>query len=144
PLVIVLDTSGSMSEDDGAGTIKLAGAQAALSQVIRQQRPGSQIGLRTYPGGGDECSPASFSIPVDDLDQRDMITTIRGLTADGDTPTAEALRSTVDELMLEGYEGATILLISDGLSTCEDPCEVAQEVTAQGFDLTVQAAGFRI
>jgi hypothetical protein len=144
PLVIVLDTSGSMSEDDGAGTIKLAGAQAALSQVIRQQRPGAQIGLWTYPGGAGDCDGGSFAIPVDDLDQRSMITTIRELTADGDTPTAEALRATVDELKLEGYEGATILLISDGLSTCGDPCAVAEEITAEGFDLTVQAAGFLI
>lgn len=144
PLVIVLDTSGSMSEDDGAGTIKLAGAQAALSEVIRQQRPGAQIGLWTYPGGSGDCDPGSFAIPVDDLDQRGMIGTIGELTASGDTPTAEALRSTVDELKLEGYDGATILLISDGLSTCGDPCAVAGEITAEGFDLTVQAAGFLI
>ena len=31
-----------------------------------------------------------------------------------------------------------------GLSTCEDPCETAKEVIAEGFDLTVQAAGFQI
>ena len=143
PLVIVLDTSGSMAEDDGTGTIKLAGAQAALSQVIRQQRPGAQIGLWTYPGDGD-CDGGSFAIPVSALDQRSMIAKIRGLSADGDTPTAEALRATVETLEADGYTGATVLLISDGLSTCESPCDAAKEVVAQGFDLTVQAAGFQI
>lgn len=144
PLVIVLDTSGSMQDDDGNGTIKLAGAQAALSQVIRGQRPGASIGLWTYPSDGD-CAPGAFNIPVKELEQRSMIRTIRGLTAGGGTPTGEALRAVVDQLTEEGYEGATILLISDGLSTCEsDPCEVAQDITTEGFDLTVQAAGFQI
>ena len=62
PLVIVLDTSGSMAEEDGAGTIKLAGAQAALTEVIRQQRPGAQIGLWTYPSAGDCGAAASHSL----------------------------------------------------------------------------------
>ena len=143
PLVIVLDTSGSMSEEDEAGTIKLAGAQAALSQVIRQQRPGSKIGLWTYPGGGG-CDGGGFEIEVSDLEQQQMIATIKGLEAGGDTPTAEALLATVEELKAAGFSGATILLISDGLSTCEDPCAAAEQVVAEGFDLTVQAAGFQI
>ena len=144
PLVIVLDTSGSMSEADDTGTIKLAGAQAALSQVIRQQRPGMQLGLWTYPGGGSGCDGGGFEIDVQDLDQQYMIETIRGLTANGDTPTAEALLASVEQLKAQGYSGATILLISDGHSTCDDPCAAAEQVVDQGFDLTVQAAGFQI
>lgn len=145
PLVIVLDTSGSMSDDDGDGTIKLAGAQAALTRAIRVQRPGAEIGLWTYPGGGGGgCEPGSFQIDVQGLDQRAMVGRIRSLTAGGDTPTGDALRAVVDDLA-PVYDGATILLISDGLSNCgEDPCAVAEELTADGFDLTVQAAGFQI
>ena len=144
PLVIVLDTSGSMEEDDGTGTIKLAGAQRALSDVIRRQRPGSQIGLWTYPTGAD-CGPGRFRIPVGPLDQRSMIRSIRRLDANGGTPTGEALRAVTRDLRDNGYAGATILLISDGLSTCDaDPCDVARQVTADGFDLTVDTAGFRI
>lgn len=142
PLVIVLDTSGSMSEDDGTGTIKLAGAQAALSRAIRKQRPGSQMGLWTYPGGGS-CAPGSWTSKIGQDDPRALIRKLRALEADGDTPTSEALRAVADALS-STYDGATILLISDGLSTCEDPCETARQIRSEGFDLTVQAAGFQI
>lgn len=142
PLVIVLDTSGSMADTDDNNTVKLAGAQAALTQAIRQQRPGSQMGLWTY-GSGSDCAPGTFTSRVGYDDQPTLIRKVRGLEADGDTPTAEALRAVADDLSGD-YEGATILLISDGESTCEDPCAAAQEITAQGFDLTVQAAGFQI
>lgn len=142
PLLIVLDTSGSMAEDDGAGTIKLAGAQAALARMIRNQRPGANVGLWTYPSSGD-CGPGQSSIDVSPLNQTEMIDTVQELTADGDTPTAEALRAAVDSLK-GTYDGATLLLISDGQSTCGDPCATAEEIVAEGFDLTVEAAGFNI
>ncbi|MGD9959426.1 VWA domain-containing protein [Nocardioides sp.] len=143
PLVIILDTSGSMADDDGTGTIKLAGAQAALSRVIRQQRPGTKLGLWTFPGGGS-CDPGGFAFEVDEIDQRNMIGDIRALTAGGETPTGGALRTAVDMLKSQGFQGATILLVSDGLSNCDpDPCQIAQDITAEGFDLTVQAAGFQ-
>ena len=60
-------------------------------------------------------------------------------------PHRQRTRSAVDQLKKAGYTGATILLISDGLSNCDpDPCQVAEDIAAEGFDLTVQAAGFLI
>lgn len=148
PLVVVLDTSGSMAEEDGGGTVKLAGAQAALSQAIRQQRPGAVLGLWSYPGGSaddDGCLPGQFDIEVSTLEQRPMIAAIRGLTADGETPTGPALQAAVDELKVKGYTGATLLLVSDGLANCgADPCEVTKQIRSDGFDVTIQAAGFQI
>lgn len=148
PLVVVLDTSGSMSEQDDAGTVKLAGAQAALSQAIRQQRPGAVLGLWSYPGGtadDDGCLPGDFDIEVSTLEQRTMIAAIRGLTADGETPTGPALQTAVDQLKAKGYSGATLLLVSDGLANCgADPCEVTKQIRSDGFDVTIQAAGFQI
>lgn len=143
PLIIVLDTSGSMSEDDGSGTIKLAGAQASLSRMLRQQRPESYIGLWTYPDDGG-CSSGHSAIDVGPLRQRPMINQVRGLSANGNTPTGTALQAAVDSVR-QTYDGATILLISDGLHTCEpDPCDVAKQIRSDGFDITVQTAGFKI
>lgn len=145
PLVIVLDLSSSMAEDDGSGTIKLAGAQAALANVIRQQRPGATLGLWTYPGTGGSCGAGSFEVPVGEVDQRSMVATIKELDVAGDTPTGPALREVADELTEQGYDGATLLLISDGESNCgSPPCRTAKQIVAEGFDLTVQAAGFQI
>lgn len=146
PFVIVLDTSSSMADDDGAGTIKLAGAQAALTDVIRNQRPGASLGLWSYPhGGGGGCASGRFEVPVDQVDQRSMIAKVRSLEADGDTPTGPALRRVAGSLQKQGYDGATLLLVSDGESNCgEAPCAVAKQIVRDGFDLTVSAAGFQI
>lgn len=142
PLLIVLDTSGSMAEDDGTGTIKLAGAQAALTQVLRQQRPDSKVGLWTFPNDGD-CGSGTSTIDMGPLNQRVMIPAIRELEASGGTPTGTALRAAVDSIKGQS-DGATVLLISDGLHTCDpDPCDVAKEIVADGFDLTVYPAGFQ-
>jgi len=145
PLLIVLDVSGSMEEEDGNGTIKLAGAQNALVAMIRNQRPGTSMGLWTYPND-DGCGSGKPTIPVGPLDQTTMIRAVRGLSAAGKTPTGPALLAAIDDLEVNGdYEGATILLISDGEYTCgDDPCTVVDEVMARGFDLVVETAGFRI
>ena len=144
PLIILLDTSASMSEDDGAGTIKLAGLKPRSRRSSGSSASGSTLGLWTFPNDGG-CGAGRFVIEPGPLDQRAMIGKIRSLTASGDTPTGLALERTAEQLQSLGYDGATILLISDGLHTCDpDPCEVAKTVSDRGFDLTVQAAGFKI
>lgn len=146
-LLIVLDLSGSMDDDDGTGTVKLAGAKSSLSDLMRLQPAGSQIGLWTYPGVAADCDPGDFVPglrvgPVYDPSQ--LSATIRSLTAGGQTPTGPALRAAVDGLREQGLSSATILLVSDGESNCGDaPCDVAKDIVAEGFDVTVQAVGFR-
>jgi GDSL-like Lipase/Acylhydrolase family/von Willebrand factor type A domain len=144
PLLVVLDSSGSMGDDDGKGVVKLEGAQASLINLVRRLPLGAPMGLWTYPAGSSNCSPGALSVPVGPLDSVSMSAKIRSLKAGGDTPTAEALRAAVASLQAAGYDGGTVLLVSDGESTCEPPCDVAKELAGSGFDLTVQALGFRI
>lgn len=149
PLAVVLDLSGSMDEDDGNGTIKLYGAKDALNTVIRSQASRSQkVGLWTYPGGEsvDGCVAGSWVTPVGRQDPVRLSATINALTsAEGGTPTGPALRAAADSLKATGKDSAVILLVSDGLSNCgTPPCEVAQELVSEGFDITVQAMGFQV
>lgn len=144
PLMVVLDLSGSMGEDDGKGVVKLEGAQASLIDLVRRLPLGASTGLWTYPAGSTSCSPGALSVPVGPLDPVSMSAKIRSFKASGDTPTAEALRAAVASLQASGYKGGTVLLVSDGESTCQQPCDVAKELAGSGFDLTVQALGFRI
>lgn len=146
PLIVVVDTSASMADGDGTGTIKLAGARRALSDLVREQYPGTQMGLYTYPGGPGGCSPGGYQVEVHGLVQRPFIDAVRGLTATGDTPTGPALLAAVhDTEQVNPALGATVLLISDGESNCgPPPCRVAERLVDEGFDITVQALGFRI
>lgn len=148
PIVIVLDLSSSMEEDDGAGTIKLDGAKAALIDVVRGQAAGSSVGLWTYPSPAQDCSSGSY-VPGAELrtvpDPSALAATIRNLAAYGNTPTGDALRAVTDDLVARSHTSATLLLVSDGESNCGvPPCEVAQQIVDEGFDITVQAMGFQI
>jgi Mg-chelatase subunit ChlD len=153
PLVVVFDLSGSMNEDDGTGTVKLDGAKEALTSLMARQVAGTSIGLWTYPGnyGGAaqiSCSPG-YWVPGaalgDFVDPERLSATINSLAADGDTPTGPALQAVGAELRAAGAGEAVVLLVSDGLSNCgPPPCDVAKELVADGFDITVQAMGFQI
>lgn len=148
PLVIVVDLSSSMTEDDGSGTIKLDGAKTALIDVVRRQVAGAAVGLWTYPSPSQDCSPGGYVAGSElraVVDPSTLAADIRALEAQGNTPTGDALRAVTDDLVAGNHSSATLLLVSDGESNCGvPPCEVAQQIVDDGFDITVQAMGFQI
>jgi lysophospholipase L1-like esterase len=146
-LLVVMDVSGSMAETDDTGTIKLDGAKVALNQLLRAQPPGASVGLWTYPSTGageDGCSAGTLLEAVSRGNSTALAATVNALVAGGDTPTGTALRAAVDALKAVGYRQGTVLLVSDGESNCgAPPCEVAADIVDEGFDVTVDAVGFR-
>lgn len=148
--MIVFDTSDSMNEGDGTGRIKVNGAKIALLDFLGQVEPGTPVGLRTYPfpeeAGGGECSSGELRVKSPPTSRTDMAATIRTLTADGDTPTAAALKAAERDLVEMGArQGGTIVLVSDGESNCgPDPCDTAREIAESGFDLQTITVGFRV
>lgn len=146
PVVVVLDLSGSMNDDDGTGLIKLTGAKKAVSNVIQGMPSSQPFGLWTYPGGSDDCSSGSFTIPPAPIsDLTGTIAKVDALTADGGTPTGPALSNTADTLASIGVTTATLVLVSDGESNCgQAPCEVAAQLAPEGFGITIHSVGFRV
>jgi Mg-chelatase subunit ChlD/lysophospholipase L1-like esterase len=144
PVMLVVDTSGSMAEDDGTGVAKIDGARTAILDLFGALPADSYVGLRSYPSASGGCDPGDLTIAPRQKDTQRMDAAVRALTADGDTPTAEALAAAGDDLRAAGYTKATLVLVSDGLSTCEDPCPVAQQLAQQGLAVTVNTVGFRI
>jgi hypothetical protein len=144
PVMLVVDTSGSMGDDDGNGTTKIDGAKLALLDYVGSVEAGAPIGLRTYPGGTSGCDSGRLAIPVGPANPENMSAQIRALEADGDTPTAEAMRQAVKDLKASGADRGTLVIVSDGESTCDDPCEAAKEIHKQGFDLDTITVGFQI
>ncbi|WP_167552361.1 VWA domain-containing protein [Leifsonia xyli] len=144
PIVVLLDTSGSMADDDGAGVIKLDGAKKAVNGIIQSLGGTSVFGFWTFPSGGD-CGPGRFAVEPQRLtDPVSAIAKVNAQTADGQTPTGDALKAVADDLEKRGYKAATIVLVSDGLSNCgAPPCDVAKTLVSNGFDVTVPTIGFR-
>ena len=151
PLMLVVDISDSMNDLDtekpnSKSRPKLDGAKLALLDYLGTVDPSQPVGLRTYPdASAGECNAGQRVIDVGPADPESMSATIRGLKADGGTPTAKALRAAANDLKAAGGTGGTIVIISDGESNCgADPCAVAKEIAGEGFDLDAITVGFRI
>lgn len=149
PIMIVMDLSDSMNEDDGTGTVKLSGAKAAINDVTQQIPSGTQVGLWTYPGSGksqlDGCSLGDSTYQIGAVDPAGISAEVQLLTAQGNTPTGPALGAAVDQMKAAGFTSGVVLLVSDGESNCgTPPCDVAKEIVASGFDVTVAASGFNV
>lgn len=151
PLVVVFDTSGSMSEAGPDGTVKLTAARKSMSDMIYSMSDSPQsLGLWTYPSGDyrDGCQAGEWVkglSPKDKPDATDVQAELGLLRARGETPTGPALRAVVEALERQEVETATIVLVSDGAANCGPPaCEVAREIIASGFALTVAAVAFDI
>ncbi len=144
PIIVVLDLSGSMNEDDGTGTVKLQGAQSALESLIRANVDTVPVGVWVYPSDSN-CGAGSWVVePGRVHNPVDVLAKVDALGADGGTPTADALRQAAQEMRASGYAKGTIVLISDGESNCsDDPCAAAAEIAATGIDVTVNTVGFR-
>lgn len=132
-VLFVVDTSGSMY-----GT-PLAQAKEALQAGIDALAPGQAAGLRSFAGGCGQGGSLLVPVGTDNRDELDAAADQLG--ASGNTPTPDALRAAAGDLPASGDR--TIILISDGQSSCGDPCVVAAQLKTQyGIDFRVHAVGF--
>ena len=145
-IMLVVDTSGSMAEDDGTGRVKIVGAKRALQTLIGALLDGPRVGMRTYPAPDSDCNSGQEVFGLQQITTANEVgigQKIRSLQAVGGTPTALALQAAANAL--KDVKGAMIVLVSDGESNCDQsPCDVAKEIEAQGIDLTVNTIGFQI
>lgn len=141
PVILIADTSGSMG-DAVSGEAKLESAKRLMLEFLSTVSPTREIALRTYPSlSGHDCSDGELRIGFSSR-APEMDAVIRTLHAEGDTPTAEALRAAVGDIRDAGFSQAEIALFSDGLYTCVDPCQVADEIVASGIDIRVHIGAF--
>ncbi|MFG2284694.1 VWA domain-containing protein [Streptomyces sp. NPDC048595] len=149
-MVMVLDSSGSMADDDGSGSTRIASARKAVGTVVDALPDGYPTGLRVY--GADKpkgCDDTRLAQPVASLDRSGLKKAVAGLKPKGDTPIGLSLRKAAEDLPRPagGSIGKrTILLISDGEDNCQTPppCKVAAQLAASGVDLHIDAIGFQV
>ncbi|WP_375405917.1 VWA domain-containing protein, partial [uncultured Amnibacterium sp.] len=109
-----------MDDTDGAGRLKLQSAKNAVDRALRAGGSSTDTGVWTFPGA-ERCSAGSqLSAPGAGGDTGEAIAKVDALqTQSGGTPIGTALQAATASLKSEGYSGATILLVTDGINNCD-------------------------
>ncbi|CAN5403474.1 hypothetical protein BH23ACT6_BH23ACT6_08170 [soil metagenome] len=151
-LLVIMDVSGSMKENDAAGGSRIDGARAAATDLVEAVPDGTPIGLRVY---GDEydgsdkaegCLDTRLAVPIGPVEDTggDITAEIEDATPTGFTPIGYSLQQAADDFGDEANR--SIVLVSDGEDTCGDPppCEAAEQLIADGIDVRVDTIGLAI
>ncbi|MCB1233182.1 MAG: VWA domain-containing protein, partial [Verrucomicrobiae bacterium] len=147
--IIILDASGSMwGQIDGKYKIEIA--REVIGDLMQSLNPDLELGLMAYGHRrkGD-CTDIELLIPPAKVDRKAFLDRVMGIMPVGKTPLTAAVEQAAEVLKIE-ENPASIILISDGLETCDrDPCALARALAAKGvafkahiiaFDLTSQDA----
>lgn len=135
---MVLDSSGSMGDDDGTGRTRMESARTAVGTVVDGLPDRYPTGLRVY--GADRpqgCTDTRLVQPVQGLDREAVKRAVAAVEPKGDTPIGLSLQKAAEDLPrpADGAIGTrTVLLISDGEDNCgmPQPCEVAEQLGKEG------------
>ncbi|WP_269453063.1 FGLLP motif-containing membrane protein [Yinghuangia sp. ASG 101] len=136
-IILVVDVSGSMDSDG-----RLPQAQAALRSTIGSLDKNDVVGLHTF--AGFSCDDGGQLVVPPGTGNRDELRSeVDNLIASGETPTPAAIRQAVSEFPDDSSE-KILMLVSDGESSCGDPCDVVTEVEQQtGVEFVAHTVGFR-
>jgi Ca-activated chloride channel family protein len=140
--IIVLDGSGSMwAQIDGVARISIA--RDTLDAVLANVPEGLELGLMTYGHREKgQCSDIELLVPPGAGTGAAIGAAARAINPKGMTPLSDAVRLAAEELRYV-EEKATVILITDGIETCEaDPCALASALEGQGIDFTTHVVGF--
>lgn len=140
--IIVLDGSGSMwAQIDGEARITIA--RDTLSEVLSTMPDDLELGLMTY-GHREKgnCGDIEMLVAPDTGTAEAINAAAARINPKGMTPLSDAVRLAAEELRYT-EEKSTVILITDGLETCEvDVCALGVELENQGIDFTAHVLGF--
>lgn len=151
PTVLILDASGSMTENDAPGP-RIDAAKAAARQLIDSLPDHAPLALQVYgtsTGSAEAdkargCQDVKVLLPLRPLDRQQMGAAIDGIAPSGYTPIALALQTAAEQLPA-GDSPQMIVLVSDGEDTCElPPCPAAAQLIKDRPGLTISTVGFRV
>ncbi|MEZ5810763.1 MAG: VWA domain-containing protein [Rhizobiaceae bacterium] len=140
--IIVLDASGSMwGQIDGKTKIEIA--RETLSEVLKTVPANTELGLMVY-GHREKgsCSDIELAVPPAADTAAAIAEFANSLNPKGKTPLSASVRQAAEALRYT-EEKATVILVTDGLETCEaDPCALGRELERGGVDFTAHVVGF--
>lgn len=145
-IMFILDASNSMwGQIDGRPKIEIA--KSVLANLVRDLPEGTSSGLIAYGH--------RFDFKLKNCDDMELIsgwnpnmgTEIEQLlsyvTPKGQTPIAQTLTESIAWVQMDNPENPTVVLITDGVETCEgDPCSAAKALADAGIGARVHVVGF--
>ena len=141
-IYIIFDASGSMWGELPDKSRKVTVAKQVLEDFVTGDFEGYDLALRAYGHRrkGD-CADTELVAPFGAPEQ--VISTVKAFTKDlnplGKTPISRSLRAALDDF---GNRSGDIILISDGIETCdEDPCALVQAWRDKNVDIKVHVVG---
>ena len=141
--VLVLDASGSMWGQLEGGESKIATARAVMKDFFAQRDAATPLSVIAYGHRrrGD-CADIEIIAPTGIHDAAVLSRKLSELNPRGMTPIADSLRLAASQIPASA-ERADIILVTDGLETCEaDPCAVAEELAQAGVAIRAHVVGF--
>ncbi|WP_375204110.1 vWA domain-containing protein [Hyphococcus sp.] len=142
--MMVLDGSGSMwGQIDGVAKIEIA--RNVINDMLDGWNDSVHLGVMAY-GHREKgaCADIETLVNVGPVDKAAVMAQINAISPKGKTPISASVRKAAEALKYT-EEKATVILVSDGLETCEaDPCALANELEASGVDFTAHVIGFDI
>ena len=140
--IIVLDGSGSMwGQIDGKPKLQIA--RETLRTVLGSVPDDIQLGLLAY-GHRQKgvCSDIELIVEPAAGTAAAIADAADNMRFLGMTPLSAAVKQAAESLRYT-EEKATVILITDGIETCDaDPCALANELEQSGIDFTAHVVGF--
>ncbi len=140
--IIVLDASGSMwGQIDGKPKLEIA--RETLRTVLPTIPDSYELGLMAY-GHREKgsCEDIELVVPPAAGTSEAIIVAADQMKFLGKTPLSAAVKQAA-EAMRYTEDKATVILITDGLETCNmDPCALGTELEQSGIDFTAHVVGF--
>ncbi len=141
--ILVLDGSGSMwGQIDGVNKIVIA--REVIGDLLQSLPEDLELGLMSYGHRrkGD-CSDIEMLI-APGTDRAAIAAAANAISPKGKTPLSAAVIEAAEALRYT-EEAATVILVSDGIETCNlDPCAVGRELEQAGVGFTAHVIGFDV
>ncbi|WP_187393009.1 VWA domain-containing protein [Maritimibacter fusiformis] len=141
--ILVLDGSGSMwGQIDGVNKIVIA--REVIGELLGTLPADQELGLMSYGHRrkGD-CSDIELLIEPG-TDRAAIAAAVNAINPKGKTPLSDAVIQAAEALRFS-EEVATVILVSDGIETCErDPCAVGRMLEETGVNFTAHVIGFDV
>ncbi|MDT8896484.1 VWA domain-containing protein [Halomonas sp. I1] len=141
-VMIVFDGSNSMwGQIDGTAKIDIA--RNGMENLLGEWTESRKVGLMAYGHRrrGD-CTDMETMVVPSEGTRAEILDRVGTVTPTGKTPLTSAVEQAATELSYIDTP-ATVVLISDGLESCErDPCALAETLENGGIGFTAHVVGF--
>jgi len=143
-ILFIFDASGSMWGKIGNNT-KIQVAKETMEKLSGTIAPTAHVGLIAYGHRREaDCDDIETLLPLSVFNKAAFNATMKSLNPKGKTPIAKSINEALS-VIKTGNEPVSVILISDGLETCEgNACEIVKQARADGIKITLHVVGFGI